>query len=136
MTHASTAEGRAAHSGDATAPDGADPAVRAGSVPGLPGPDGAGRTTTVLLRPGTGHATAGGHDVVRQVHRVRRLNGPTARYVSVDETPTGTGNPAPAGRRRGQSCAHAVRVPRQRHAVPQLRVTRQARPAVGCVPDA
>ncbi len=27
MTHASTAEGRAAHSGDATAPDGVDPAV-------------------------------------------------------------------------------------------------------------
>ncbi len=49
MTHASTAERRARHPGDATATDGVDPTVRGGSVPRLPGPDGAGRTTTVRL---------------------------------------------------------------------------------------
>ena len=90
----------------AAALDGFDLAVPAGTVCGLLGPNGAGKTTTVrilatLLRPDGGHATVGGHDVVRDAHRVRQLIGLTGQYASVDETLTGTENLQLIGRLLG-----------------------------------
>ncbi|GLY93274.1 ATP-binding cassette domain-containing protein [Actinoplanes sp. NBRC 103695] len=97
MTHAIVAEGLVKRYGETVALDGVDLAVRTGTVLGLLGPNGAGKTTAVrvlatLLRPDEGHATVGGHDVVRQAHQVRGLIGLTGQYASVDETLTGAEN--------------------------------------------
>ena len=103
MTYAIQAEGLVKRFGDTVALDGVDLAARTGSVLGLLGPNGAGKTTAVrvlatLLRPDAGHATVGGHDVVREAHRVRQLVGLTGQYASVDEMLTGTENLVMIGR--------------------------------------
>ena len=107
MTHAIVAEGLAKRYGETVALAGVDLAVRAGSVFGLLGPNGAGKTTTVrilatLVRPDAGHASVGGHDVVRDAHRVRRLIGLTGQYASVDETLSGAENLLLIGRLLGR----------------------------------
>ena len=61
-----------------------------GTVLGLLGPNGAGKTTAVrilctLLRPDSGRAAVGGHDVVREPQRVRSLIGLTGQYAAVDD---------------------------------------------------
>jgi oleandomycin transport system ATP-binding protein len=94
--------------GDTVALDGVDLAVRTGSVFGLLGPNGAGKTTAVrilatLVQPDAGHATVGGHDVVRHAHQVRQLIGLAGQYASVDETLTGLENLMLIGRLVGQS---------------------------------
>src|ERR1700689_4780139 len=66
--------------GEVQALDGLSLAVTAGSVLGLLGPNGSGKTTTVSilatsLRPDAGRATVGGLDVVRQAAQVRRVIG-------------------------------------------------------------
>src|SRR5262249_36890953 len=76
------------------------------------------KTTTVrilatLVRPDRGHATVGGHDVVRQAHRVRRLIGLTGQYASVDETLTGFENLLLIGRLLGQPRTTAKRRARE-----------------------
>jgi oleandomycin transport system ATP-binding protein len=97
MTQAIRAEGLVKRFGQTTALDGVDLVVARGTVLGLLGPNGAGKTTAVrilgtLLAPDAGHATVGGHDVVREAHRVRQLIGLTGQYASVDETLTGLEN--------------------------------------------
>ena len=64
--------------GKVRALDGLSLAVPAGSVLGLLGPNGSGKTTTVSilatsLRPDAGRATVGGLDVVAEAARVRRV---------------------------------------------------------------
>src|SRR3954466_935013 len=97
MSHMVEVEGLVKRYGKTTALAGVDLAVRAGTVLGLLGPNGAGKTTavrilTTLLKPDAGHATVGGHDVVREAHQVRQLVGLTGQYAAVDETLTGVEN--------------------------------------------
>jgi oleandomycin transport system ATP-binding protein len=106
MDHAIWAEGLVKRFGATTALAGVDLAVRTGTVLGLLGPNGAGKTTAVrilatLLQPDAGRATVGGHDVVRDAHRVRQLIGLTGQYASVDEGLTGTENLLLIGRLLG-----------------------------------
>jgi oleandomycin transport system ATP-binding protein len=83
--------------GATTALAGIDLAVRPGSVLGLLGPNGSGKTTTVrilstLLRPDGGRATVLGHDVVAEAAAVRPLVGLTGQYAAVDDSLTGLEN--------------------------------------------
>jgi oleandomycin transport system ATP-binding protein len=77
--------------------DGVDLAVRRGTVLGLLGPNGSGKTTTVrvlatLLRPDSGRARVLGHDVVAEPEAVRSRIGLTGQYAAVDEALSGTDN--------------------------------------------
>ncbi|SNT26765.1 oleandomycin transport system ATP-binding protein [Asanoa hainanensis] len=97
MSLAFQAEGLVKRFGKTTALAGIDLAAEQGSVLGVLGPNGAGKTTAVrilatLLRPDSGRATVGGHDVVKDAGAVRRLIGLTGQYASVDEDLTGTQN--------------------------------------------
>ena len=108
MTYSIVAEGLVKRFGETVALAGVDLAVRTGSVFGLLGPNGAGKTTAVrilatLVTPDGGHATVGGHDVVRNAHQVRQLIGLAGQYASVDETLTGQENLMLIGRLVGQS---------------------------------
>lgn len=90
-------EGLVKSFGSTRALAGVDLAVRRGSVLGLLGPNGSGKTTTVrvlstLLRPDAGHARVFGHDVVAEPDAVRRRIGLTGQYAAVDEALTGTQN--------------------------------------------
>ncbi|MFI5834696.1 ATP-binding cassette domain-containing protein [Micromonospora sp. NPDC051300] len=103
MSYAFEAEGLVKRFGTTTALAGIDLAARRGTVLGVLGPNGAGKTTAVrilatLLRPDSGRATVGGHDVVREAGQVRRLIGLTGQYASVDEDLTGTQNLVLIGR--------------------------------------
>ncbi len=103
MSYAFEAEGLVKRFGSTTALAGIDLAARRGTVLGVLGPNGAGKTTAVrilatLLRPDSGRATVGGHDVVADAARVRRLIGLTGQYASVDEDLTGTQNLVLIGR--------------------------------------
>ncbi|AEA23099.1 daunorubicin resistance ABC transporter ATPase subunit [Pseudonocardia dioxanivorans CB1190] len=76
---------------------GVDLTARRGTVLGLLGPNGSGKTTTVrvlatLLRPDAGRATVLGHDVVAAPAAVRARIGLTGQYAAVDEALSGTDN--------------------------------------------
>jgi oleandomycin transport system ATP-binding protein len=82
---------------------GVDLAVRRGTVLGLLGPNGSGKTTTVralatLLRPDAGRARVLGHDVVADPAAVRARIGLTGQYVAVDDALSGTDNLVLVGR--------------------------------------
>jgi daunorubicin resistance ABC transporter ATP-binding subunit len=83
--------------GKVQALDGLSLTVPAGSVLGLLGPNGSGKTTTVSilatsLRPDAGRATVAGLDVVTQAARVRRVIGLAGQFAAVDPNLTGREN--------------------------------------------
>ena len=83
--------------GGVPALDGLSLSVCAGSVLGLLGPNGSGKTTTVsilatALRPDAGRATVGGLDVVTQAAQVRRVIGLAGQFAAVDPNLTGREN--------------------------------------------
>ena len=89
--------------GEVQALDGLSLAVPAGSVLGLLGPNGSGKTTTVSilatsLRPDAGRAAVGGLDVVTQAALVRRVIGLAGQFAAVDPNLTGRENLALIGR--------------------------------------
>jgi len=83
--------------GSTVALDGLSFDVPAGSVTGLLGPNGSGKTTTVAifstsLRPQGGEATVCGFDVVSQAAEVRRQIGFAGQFAAVDPNLTGREN--------------------------------------------
>jgi ABC-2 type transport system ATP-binding protein len=83
--------------GKVHAVDGLDLMAEEGSVLGVLGPNGSGKTTTVrilttLLVPDRGRAEVEGLDVVKQAAAVRSRIGLTGQYAAVDETLTGYEN--------------------------------------------
>jgi ABC-2 type transport system ATP-binding protein len=71
--------------------------VEQGTILGLLGPNGSGKTTavrvlTTLLRPDRGTARVAGYDVVTQAPQVRSLIGLAGQSAALDESLTGSGN--------------------------------------------
>ncbi|TDC62876.1 ATP-binding cassette domain-containing protein [Streptomyces hainanensis] len=96
-------EGLVKRFGGTTALAGVDLHARPGTVLGMLGPNGAGKTTAIrvlatLTGFDAGTARVGGHDVVREAARVRRLIGLTGQYATLDEELTGLGNLVLLGR--------------------------------------
>jgi ABC-type multidrug transport system ATPase subunit len=90
-----SAEGVGRRFGDVTALDGVDLEIPAGTVLGLLGHNGAGKTTmvrilTTLLRPTSGRATVCGHDVVHEAHKVRESLSLAGQQATLDELLSGT----------------------------------------------
>ena len=101
--HAVEADGLRKAFGAVTALDGLSLAAPAGSVLGLLGPNGSGKTTTVSilstsLRPDAGRATVHGLDVVADAARVRRVIGFAGQFAAVDPNLTGRENLTLIGR--------------------------------------
>jgi daunorubicin resistance ABC transporter ATP-binding subunit len=83
--------------------DGVSFAVDEGTVFGLLGPNGSGKTTairilTTILKPNGGSARVLGHDVTRKASLVRSLIGLAGQYAAVDENLTGRENLQMVGR--------------------------------------
>ncbi len=97
MTLAIEAEGLQKRFGTTRALRGIDLAAPTGSVLGLLGPNGSGKTTAVrilatLLRPDAGRVLVGGHDVTRRPMAVRALIGVTGQDATVDGLLSGREN--------------------------------------------
>src|ERR1700755_1117441 len=95
--HAVVAEGLGKRYGDHWALRAFDLAVPAGSVLGLLGHNGAGKTTairilTTLAAPTAGSATVAGHDVVGEAAEVREQIGLTSQAATVDGLMSGAAN--------------------------------------------
>jgi oleandomycin transport system ATP-binding protein len=106
MTSAIEAENLVRTFGKVRALDGIDMVAREGTVFGLLGPNGAGKTTAIrilstLIRPDSGRASVGGHDVAREPSKVRSLIGLTGQYAAVDELLSGQENLFMLGRLLG-----------------------------------
>ncbi len=83
--------------------DGVSLVVEQGTVFGLVGPNGSGKTTavwvlTTILIPDRGTATVLGHNVVKEAAKVRSLIGLAGQYAPVDENLTGRENLVMVGR--------------------------------------
>jgi ABC-2 type transport system ATP-binding protein len=92
-----SAEGVCRRFGDVTALDGVDLEIPAGTVLGLLGHNGAGKTTmvrilTTLLKPSSGRASVCGHDVVQAPHEVRESLSLAGQQATLDELLSGTEN--------------------------------------------
>src|SRR2546421_5330857 len=103
VTAAIEVEGLTKFYNDVHALDGLDLAVPEGSVLGLLGPSGAGKTTCVrilatLLKPDSGRAAIRGIDVARHPQEVRRIVGLSGQFAAVDEYLTGFENLEMIGR--------------------------------------
>jgi daunorubicin resistance ABC transporter ATP-binding subunit len=103
MEPAITVSGLAKRYGKTTGLRGVSLQAEAGMVTALLGPNGAGKTTLIrvlstLLRPDSGQARVGGHDVVREPERVRALIGLTGQSLAVDGKLSGAENLAMFGR--------------------------------------
>jgi oleandomycin transport system ATP-binding protein len=114
MTPAIEAEGLVKRFGRTTALAGVDLQVSRGTVLGLLGPNGSGKTTAVrilstLLRPDAGRAVVNGYDVVAQAHQVRQLVGLTGQYAALDQNLKGQENLYLVGRLLGLSGRDARR---------------------------
>ena len=97
MSSAIEVSGLAKHFGEVKALNGISFQVEQGTILGLLGPNGSGKTTTVrilstLIRPDAGSAKVGGFDVVAQHDEVRTVIGLTGQYAAVDEYLTGREN--------------------------------------------
>ncbi|TDD63592.1 ATP-binding cassette domain-containing protein [Actinomadura rubrisoli] len=106
MTNAIQADGLVKRFGETEALAGVSLTAQAGTVLGVLGPNGAGKTTVTrilatLIEPTEGTAQVGGHDVVKEAHKVRQLIGLTGQYAGVDEMLTGTENLILIGRLLG-----------------------------------
>jgi ABC-type multidrug transport system ATPase subunit len=102
-TSAIEADGLRKSFGEVVALDGLSFTAPPGSVLGLLGPNGSGKTTTVsilstALRPGGGRATVQGLDVVADAARVRRVIGFAGQFAAVDPNLTGRENLTLIGR--------------------------------------
>jgi len=107
-TPAIEAHGLTKRFGDFTAVQELDLQVDTGTVVSLLGPNGAGKTTMVrmlatLLRPDAGEARIGGHDVVREADRVRRVISLTGQFAALDKNLTAAENLRLMARLRGHS---------------------------------
>ncbi len=92
-----------AKSGPVHALDGLDIEIEQGTVRGLLGPNGSGKTTTVkvlstLLRPDSGEAHVAGVNVLADPAEVRRRIGASGQYAAVDERLTARENLLMVGR--------------------------------------
>jgi oleandomycin transport system ATP-binding protein len=97
MTTAIQAEGLVKRFGATTALDGVDLLVPAGTIVGLLGPNGSGKTTTVrilttLLAPDAGRAVVAGYDLASRPMAARAEIGLTGQFAAVDEPLTGREN--------------------------------------------
>jgi ABC-2 type transport system ATP-binding protein len=114
MTTAIETSGLVQTFGETRALDNVDLAIRSGSVYGLLGPTGAGKTTTIrvlttLLKPTSGRVSVLGHDVVADATVVRQKVSLTGQYASVDEDLTGQENLVLVSRLLGLSWGDAKR---------------------------
>jgi daunorubicin resistance ABC transporter ATP-binding subunit len=96
-------QGLVKHFGKIRAVDGVDFDVPTGSVFGLLGPNGSGKTTIVrmlctILHPDAGVAQVLGRDVVHQADEVRYLIGLAGQFAAIDPNLTGAENLRLAGR--------------------------------------
>lgn len=103
MADAVVAEGLMKRFGETQALDGVHLSVPEGSIRGLLGPNGSGKTTTVrvlstLLRPDSGTATIAGYDVMKDGDRVRAAIGLSGQFSATDANLTGRENLRMVGR--------------------------------------